>query len=141
MKGHREAHLILSIQYDFGQKIFDGFFQYVFGTDFIPQGAIPGGTFSNRNVAAQFIVMNWPLSFLLFLLQKDRKKYWLSAFLYSIILIFLLYTRTRAAWVSLLSSILILVLFLLVTGFWKTLGSFIHRGKLLVFLIRLQIHL
>ena len=88
-----------------------GILQYTIGLDLIPQAAVPGATFSNKNIAAQFVVMIWPLSFLLFLVNKERGRDWLFAFIHSILVIFILYTKTRAAWVSVLFSLLVFFMY------------------------------
>ena len=111
-----------------------GIFQFTLGLDVIPQGAIPGSTFSNRNIAVQFIVMIWPLALLQLLLAKDRRKYWFFTFIHSLMVIYLLYSRTRAGWVAVSFSLLMMILFLLVSGFWRDMRLFMPREKTIVFI-------
>jgi tetratricopeptide (TPR) repeat protein/O-antigen ligase len=109
-----------------------GILQYAVAWDFIPQGAIPGGTFSNRNVAVQFIVIVWPFSLLMFFMEKDRLRYWFWAFAHALIMIFLLYSRTRAGWAAILFSILILGLFLSSSVFRRDIRGLMPRDKTMV---------
>ncbi|MBN2062112.1 MAG: tetratricopeptide repeat protein [Deltaproteobacteria bacterium] len=111
-----------------------GILQYTVGWDFIPQGGIPGTTFSNKNVAVQFIIIVWPLSLLMFLLQKKRGGYVFHALIHSLIVIFLLYSRTRAGWIALAVSLLVLIFFLLTTRFRLDIRSSMpaEKGILLI---------
>ena len=109
-----------------------GILQYAIAWDFIPQGAVPGGTFSNRNVAVQFIVILWPFSLLMFLMERDRIRYWLWAFGHALIMIFLLYSRTRAGWAAVLFSIFMLGLFLSSSVFRRDIRGLMPRDKTIV---------
>ncbi len=108
-----------------------GCLQYMYGMDLIPQAFIPGGTFYNRNVLAQYIVMIWPFSLLIFLLNKNKRRHGLFAFMYSIQLLILLYTKTRAAWIAILLSCAMFIAFIFFTGFYKEIKTYISREKLL----------
>jgi len=88
-----------------------GLTQYLgFGFDNIPSNAQPSATFFHRNAAAAFILCVFPLSWIGF--QRAQTKY--HAVLYSSHLllfgIFLICTRTRAAWVGLFGAILVTIL-------------------------------
>ena len=109
-----------------------GLLQYYLGATFIPQTFIPGSTFSNRNMAAQFVVMIWPLSMLLFILNKKRHLNGLYGLIHAILVIFIIITRTRAAWVAVLLTLSALLLFLLLTGFWREIRPCFPKGKAIV---------
>jgi tetratricopeptide (TPR) repeat protein len=109
-----------------------GILQYVFGMDIIPQKGFPASTFFNKNSAAQFIVIVFPLSLWLFVLNKKRKRHFVFAFMYSCLLIFLFYARTRAAWVALLSSCGLAIGFCLLTGLWKEVQTLMSKQKWVV---------
>ena len=70
----------------------------------IPSTGRPSSTFGFRNLAASYLVANLPLSGLFFLTShrlRDRLIGGLSA---SLMLVFLLYTRGRGAWVGLFAA-------------------------------------
>ncbi len=59
-------------------------------------------------MAAQFIVLTFPISFVFAATSNDRRLTWLYAMVSSLVAIFLFYTRTRAAWLSVLGEILLI---------------------------------
>lgn len=77
-----------------------GIAQHLFLLTAIPQAAAPAATFVNKNIAADFIVITLPLAAVLLLRQRDPKAIWALALSSGIMTIFLIYTRTRAAWVA-----------------------------------------
>jgi O-antigen ligase len=90
-----------------------GISQYLFGFDYLLQSAVPGSTFSNKNMAAQVIVLLLPLS--IFALTKNTKSYLKLIFItlsQALMLTFVFYTTTKAAFLSVLVEILLLSLFL-----------------------------
>ncbi len=77
----------------------------------IPSTGRPSSTFMFRNLAAHYLVVNLPLAGLLFLIAQKSLHRWISCISASTMFIFLLYTRTRGAWVGLFcATILNLVL-------------------------------
>lgn len=108
---------------------FIGILQYVWGLDIIPQSFVPGSTFSNKNIAAEFVGMIWPLSIMGFVLSNSSRKSIFLTILSSLLTVFLLYAKTRAVWVSLLINLLIFGVFILSTGFWKEIKLCITRQK------------
>jgi Tfp pilus assembly protein PilF len=112
-----------------GMVSFIGILQYVCGLDLIPQSFVPGATFSNKNIAAEFVGMIWPLSIMGFVLSSSSGKSAFLTMLSSLLTVFLLYAKTRAVWVSLLLNLLIFGLFILSTGFWKEIKPCITRQK------------
>ena len=87
---------------------------------FLPQAAPPSSTFTNRNMAAQSIVLVWPMIF--FLLFSPRTKsslIWLLALCMTLMLVYVFYTKTRSAWLSILLQ-------------WFAMGGYVwvNRGNL-----------
>ncbi|MSS72224.1 MAG: tetratricopeptide repeat protein [Candidatus Latescibacteria bacterium] len=72
----------------------------------IPSAALPSATFGNRNFAAEYLVCAIPLSGLLFLTARRRAALLVSGLSTTLMGIFLVYTRTRAAWVGLAGALL-----------------------------------
>ena len=90
-----------------------GLLQYLFGMDFIPQAFIPGATFSNRNVAAQFIVMVMPFSFLCAFISKKKRWKGLYILLSLTNILFLICTKTRSAWMAIIFSVFVAAVILI----------------------------
>jgi len=100
----------------------------------IASGAPPSATFVNRNFAAEYLICAVPLSILLFLTARSRVTLLLSGLSATLMGVFLVYTRTRAAWVGLAGALLCLggVLALwpgLRRPVWEALRSQIDRRK------------
>ena len=72
----------------------------------IPSAALPSATFGNRNCAAMYLVCAAPLSGLLFLTVRRRAAAILAGLSTTLTLVFLVYTRTRSAWVGLAGALL-----------------------------------
>ncbi len=77
-----------------------GICQYLFNIHIIPQSAPPSATFANKNMAAQFITLTFPMGIALLYWSKQKMTTWYAAMGTCTMIIFLVYTRTRAAWVS-----------------------------------------
>lgn len=86
-----------------------GISQYLFQFDMIPQSAPPSVTFGNKNIAAQFIVLTFPITVLLF-----KKHKWSIVLGSALMLAFLYFTHCSAAWVAVASEIGIIVFVLTV---------------------------
>ncbi|MEE2753316.1 MAG: O-antigen ligase family protein, partial [Candidatus Latescibacterota bacterium] len=87
-----------------------GIAQY-FGLAFLslPSSGLPSSTFVYRNTVAMFLITALPFSFLKFA-QADvgrREIFW--AFSWTTICTFLIYTRTRGAWVGCLGSLIVVL--------------------------------
>lgn len=106
-----------------------GILQYLLGLDMIPQAAAPAATFSNKNVAAQSVAMGLPLALLGFFLQQRPVMYGLFGGMSSVLTIFLFYTRTRAAWIAIGVSGILLLVVVVLTGLWRESRSFFPRKK------------
>ena len=76
------------------------------------QLAPPASTFTNKNIAANYMDMVAPLSFALLLLARRPAGIWASALALAASLSFLLLSHSRGSWVALLATVLILVLVL-----------------------------
>lgn len=77
-----------------------GIAQHILLFKAIPQAVPPAATFVNKNIAADFIVITLPLAVVLLLKHRDQKPIWAYALSSGVMTVFLLYTRTRAAWVA-----------------------------------------
>ena len=67
----------------------------------IPSSALPSATFVNRNLAAEYLVAAIPLAGLLFLMSRRTAALLFSGLSFSLMCVFLVYTRSRGAWVGL----------------------------------------
>ncbi len=70
----------------------------------------PSATFAYRNFAATYLIMNIPLALALWIRSRDLKDLCLGAVSTGAMAVFLIYTRTRGAWIGLAGSALITVL-------------------------------
>lgn len=66
----------------------------------IPSAAPPSATFGNRNFAAEYLICAIPLSILQFLTSSRKTPVLLSGLSTTLMGVFLIYTRTRSAWVG-----------------------------------------
>lgn len=71
-----------------------------FGLDRIPQVVIPAATFANKNMAAHYAVLTIPLGFGIFLRDRRPVVFWPVAVALAFMNVFLIYTKTRAAWIA-----------------------------------------
>lgn len=90
-----------------------GICQYLFNIDFIPQSVKPSATFANKNMAAQFIVLTFPLAIALLCWSRQKTAIWLAAISAGIMIVFLVYTQTRAAWVAVFFELILIIIVLL----------------------------
>lgn len=81
-----------------------GICQHLFGFDYIPQSLDPASTFANKNMAAQFIVLTFPL---VATIKNHKKLALLSGFL---MLLFLFFSGCIAAWVAVSLEILFMLI-------------------------------
>ncbi|MCP3951602.1 MAG: tetratricopeptide repeat protein [Desulfobacterales bacterium] len=85
-----------------------GILQYLGGLDWVPQQVAPAATFNNKNMAAQFMVLTFPVSLVLAATSPDKRLTWVYALVTSLAVLFLFYTRTRAAWLAALFETLLI---------------------------------
>jgi O-antigen ligase len=90
-----------------------GLLQYFFQIDWFLQRVIPASTFGNKNMAAQFIGLCFPVVIMFFISAKKSRNMWTSALVLSLVTIYLFHTRTKAAWIAITAQVFILVLFFL----------------------------
>ncbi len=79
-----------------------GIFQAAFGMDWIPQAAAPGSTFSNRNMAAHYVAICFPLTMGLIAVSERNRTRVLGSVCLVLALLYLWYTGTRSAWLAVL---------------------------------------
>jgi len=77
-----------------------GVAQYLFGLDWVPQQNVPAAIFNNKNMAAQVMVLAFPVAFVLAATTPSRRMTWLYAVVTAMVALFLFYTHTRAAWLA-----------------------------------------
>ncbi len=73
----------------------------------IPSAGLPSATFGYRNLAAMYLIQSIPLCIGLFAIARSRGIAVLAASSGALMLVFLIYTRTRGAWAGLIGSLLI----------------------------------
>lgn len=93
-----------------------GILQYLFEFSMIPQARPPAATFSNRNMASQFMVLVFPFGMYLFLKTEKKSIGWSAAIISGLILVYVVYTKSLAAWISIAAELTVLlsILFYLV---------------------------
>ncbi len=77
-----------------------GLGQYWWGWDLVRQTIVPGATFSNKNMAAEYVVMIWPLGLSIVLFSKRQRHIHWAAAATLVMGIFLFFTYTKAAWLA-----------------------------------------
>jgi len=86
-----------------------GILQYLFGLDWVPQQVVPAATFNNKNMAAQVMVLAFPVGFVMAATAASRKLTWVYALITALTALFLFYTRSRAAWLGALVETILIV--------------------------------
>ncbi len=87
-----------------------GISQHLFGLSWIPQLAPPAANFANKNMAVHFIVLLFPVGTFLFLTaKKDTTAAWATSLMLSQIVVYLIYTQTRAGWLAVTCQCLLFV--------------------------------
>ena len=97
----------------------------------IPSTGRPSSTFMFRNLAAHYLVVNLPLAGLLFFLAKTNKSRYISSISAVLMFVFLLYTRTRGAWVGLFcATTLTLILWFVChrNSFFRTIRASLNKN-------------
>lgn len=85
-----------------------GIAQYLFEIAWVPQSVSPAATFANKNMAVHFIILTLPLAFCFFLNSKNRILDWVLCTGAGLMVVFLIYSRTRAGWLALAAEVLFL---------------------------------
>ena len=86
-----------------------GISQHLFGLSIIPQLAPPAANFANKNMAVHFIVLLFPVGAFLFLTVKKDTTAWATSLMLSQIVVYLIYTQTRAGWLAVTCQCLLFV--------------------------------
>ncbi len=89
-----------------------GILQYLIEIDWFPQAVPPAATFGNRNMAAHFVVLSFPIGVWLFGTAKRSVAVWGASGASASMAIYLFYTHTKAAWVAVGVQVLFLLIFL-----------------------------
>lgn len=77
-----------------------GLAQVFFALDIYSQAAPPAATFTNKNVAAQVVVLVFPLGCYLLCVDKNKFLARLYPFILALMLAYIFHTHTRSAWLS-----------------------------------------
>lgn len=85
-----------------------GIGQYLLGVDWVQQGIVPAATFGNKNMAAQYGVLVFPLAVTSFLYCKTKPEAWFFAVVASFVAVYIFYTRSRGALTGLLVEAVVL---------------------------------
>jgi Tfp pilus assembly protein PilF/O-antigen ligase len=112
----RLTHLLAALTISGSLCSLLGIAQHLLGFSWVPQITPPAATFANRNMAAHFIVLTFPLAVVFILNSKRRAQALMSGVAACLMIVFLLYTKTRAAWIALGMEILFLSVLLLREG-------------------------
>jgi len=79
------------------------------------QSAVPGATFANKNLAASYTVILWPLvAYLAFVSPRRAQKIMCSVIL-SLAFIFLFYSRSRASWIAAMGALILGIIYLMLS--------------------------
>lgn len=70
--------------------------------NFYMQSAVPGSTFANKNLAGSYTVMVLPIAAYLLVRERRMALHMVASLLLTLGSLFLVYSRSRASWVSLL---------------------------------------
>jgi len=89
-----------------------GIAQHLFGLTWVPQIVPPAATFGNKNMAVHFSVLAFPLAVGFIANSKKQLWAWVSGVASCLMIVFILYTKTRAAWVAVGVEVLLLVILL-----------------------------
>jgi len=85
-----------------------GIGQYLgLGFDWIPSAGNPSSTFGYRNIAAMFLIMTLPITGFLFIVCREKTKELFWGAIFTLLSIFLIYTRTRGAWLGITIGLII----------------------------------
>jgi tetratricopeptide (TPR) repeat protein len=97
--------------------------------EWIPSVGMPSGTFAFRNLAASYLIGSLPLALLAFALESTTWKRLLWAGCAALMALFLLYTRTRGAWMgTALALLLVSVVVLCHVPLRRTLAQTFQEG-------------
>ena len=97
-----------------GTIAFIGLLQSYFNPFTLTEAAVPASTFGNKNTAIQPLVLILPLSiFLLLSKQVQGLKVWILLGITSLVITYIIFTESRAAWLSIFIELLCVILYLI----------------------------
>lgn len=108
-----------------------GIIQYAgWGLHWIPSAGFPSGTLGYRNYAAMYTILCIPLSLYLFIESLQEKQRYLWGLGTTLLMTFLICTRTRGAWLGLSIAVVlgIVILFFLKTHDGNPLWKALHNS-------------
>jgi len=86
-----------------------GIFQFVTLSDFIPQVAPPASTFANKNFAAAFIILVFPVTIYFSLSYKTTKPFWFNFKFYAVLqLTYVLFAHSKASILAVSTEIILM---------------------------------
>ena len=114
-----------------------GFLQVYFDVKQVPQVSVPAGTFGNKNMLGQLMVLAFPLACYYFLQTKNRNKSIFYIVIATSLLLTLFHAQARATWLSIIIVMIVLACFLVFNK--KNLDKFIiwNRQKAIIAIIAL----
>lgn len=86
--------------------------QYLFALDLVPQFIAPGGTFNNKNMFGQFVIITAPTLFVFFLVSRRAWAYWLLTPVLAVTLGAIFYSYSRGTWLALTVQVVVTTLLL-----------------------------
>jgi len=116
-----------------------GIVQHLFQFSWVPQSLPPAATFANKNMASQFIVLTVPLWFGFLCSSEKSSSIWSVCVAGALMIVFLLYTQTRAAWVSLATELVVLAIILIREHLFRKTFAFWNKTKTLAVCVSLII--
>ena len=109
-----------------------GICQHLFGVNWIFQTLPPASTFANKNMAAQYIVLTIPLGFLFYIKNAKKKSAYFFIIASFLMAIYIFYTGSKAALISLFFEIFFVTAMLFVDKRTNKESSFELKNKKIV---------
>ena len=106
-----------------------GILQYFLLLGFIDQSVTPAATFSNKNFATHPIILILPIGLYLLISSRQSIAYWLACLGIAVMMLFIFYTQTRAAWLSMLIQIILGLVYVLIIARHIKSGKHWQTGK------------
>lgn len=94
-----------------------GIAQFLFAYGLIPQYIAPGGTFNNKNMFGQYIVITFPLMLAVFFASRSVLGTWLSAIAAALMFSAAFYSRARGTWLAIGVEVVVILALLLYLRF------------------------
>ena len=81
----------------------------------LPSAGLPSATLGFRNIAAMYLIQTIPFGLALLALARSTHQAWFGALTTGLMAVFLIYTRTRGAWLGLMTGLLLTSVLLFAT--------------------------